>query len=242
MAESPRTEPTAHDSGVHPDDRLGHSEAADEPLAGWTQAALVAALRRGDESAFVALVDGYYGTLLRLALLYLPNRTVAEEAVQETWQGVFQSIHRFEGRSTLKTWLFRILTNRAKTRGARESRIIPFSALGESADDDGPAVEPGRFLGPDHPRAPGHWAAPPRSWSVLPEEQLLAKETSDEIHAAIAKLPPSQREVIHLRDVEGWTAQEVCNVLNLSETNQRVLLHRARSKVRAALERYLDTG
>ncbi len=154
----------------------------------------------------------------------------------ETWLAVYTGLERFEGRSSLKTWLFRILTNKAKTRGQRESRTVPFSALAADGDEGETAVDVDRFLGPDS-RHPGAWAAPPRG---VPEERLLAREARERIEAAIAALPPNQRAVITLRDVEGLSAEEACNVLGLSETNQRVLLHRARSKVRAAFERYLE--
>ncbi|HEX5504889.1 MAG TPA: RNA polymerase sigma factor, partial [Thermomicrobiales bacterium] len=150
-----------------------------------------------------------------------------------------RGLDRFEARSSLKTWLYRILTNRAKTRARRDGRTVPFAALGDpAAEGDEPAVDPGRFLPADHPRWPHHWASPPRRWVELPEEQSLARETRDCLEAAIAALPAGQRTVLTLRDVEGWTATEVCNTLAISETNQRVLLHRARSKVRRALERY----
>ena len=202
---------------------------------------LVEALRRGDEAAFGALVDRYQGSMVRLAMLYVANRPVAEEVVQDAWLGVLQGLGRFQARSSLKTWIFHILLNRAKTRAQREGRTIPFSALWDPATAHAePAVEPQRFLPADHPRWPRHWASAPRSWGDSPEERLLASETHGQLRAAITALPPSQREVISLRDVEGWTAAEVCNALGLSETNQRVLLHRARSKVRRALERYFE--
>ncbi len=207
------------------------------------EALLVQALRRGDKEAFVSLLERYHSALVRLAMVYVPNRAVAEEVAQETWEGVLQGLARFEGRSSLKTWIFRILTNRAKTRGQREGRLVPFSEVWSlEAEPAEPAVEPERFLPADHPRWPRHWASRPQSWDDLPEERLLSRETGSRLQEAIAALPPSQREVLTLRDVEGWTAGEVCNVLGISETNQRVLLHRARSKVRRALERYLDEG
>jgi RNA polymerase sigma-70 factor, ECF subfamily len=174
--------------------------------------------------------------MLRIALLYVSSRAVAEEVVQETWLAVVTGLERFEGRSTFKTWLFRILTNKAKTRGQREARTVPFSALAADGDEDRTAVDADRFAGPDRRNA-GHWAAPPRG---VPEERLLAAEARRRIEDAIAALPLNQRAVITLRDVEGLSAEEACNVLGVSETNQRVLLHRARSKVRAAFERYLE--
>jgi RNA polymerase sigma-70 factor (ECF subfamily) len=169
-------------------------------------------------------------------MLYVSTRAVAEEVVQETWLAVLTGLERFEGRSTLKTWLFRILTNKAKTRGQREGRTLPFSAFAADGDEGEPAVDVDRFVGPDH-RHGGHWAAPPRG---VPEERLLAAEARQRIEEAIAALPANQRAVITLRDVEGLSAEEACNVLGVSETNQRVLLHRARSKVRAAFEQYLE--
>jgi len=192
---------------------------------------LLAALRAGDEAAFKQLIDRYHASLVRVAQAYVPTRALAEEVAQETWLAVLEGIDRFEGRSSLKTWLFRILTNRAKTRGMRERRSLPFSSL----ESDEGAVDVDRFRGPEE-QWPGHWSAPPRGF---PEERLLANETRGVIEQAIAQLPPTQRTVITLRDVEGWSSEEVCNALTLSETNQRVLLHRARSAVRAALERYL---
>jgi RNA polymerase sigma-70 factor (ECF subfamily) len=203
------------------------------------EVSLVDALRAGDEAAFMALVDRYGPSMLRLAMVYVRNRSVAEEVVQETWLGVLRGIDRFEGRSSLKTWIFRILTNTAKTRGQRESRSVPFASLGDDAE---PAVEAERFLPPDHPRWPGHWSSPPSGWSHVPDERLVGKETLGVIAQAIETLPPAQREVITLRDLDGWSADEVCNTLGLTETNQRVLLHRARSKVRRALEEYLGNG
>ena len=197
---------------------------------------LIEALRAGDERAFERLVAEYHASMLRLALSFVRNRAVAEEVVQETWLGVLNGLDRFEGRSSLKTWIFRILTNRAKTRGEREGRTVPFSSLAEPGEE-GPSVEPERFSGPDH-RWAGHWAAYPERWETVPERKLLSSEARTRIDDAIAGLPPSQRAVITLRDVTGLTSEEVCNVLELSGTNQRVLLHRARSKVRAVLEDY----
>lgn len=205
------------------------------------EAELVEALRRRDEAAFVRLVERYQGSLLRLAMVYSPSRAVAEEVVQDAWLGVLQGIEGFEGRSSFKTWLFRILVNRARTRAQREGRTVPFSALFDPDAEPGePAVPLERFRGAADPRAPFHWAVPPRSWGESPEDEMLSREVLELVERTIATLPPAQREVITLRDVEGWTPAEVCNVLEISDSNQRVLLHRARSKVRAALERYFD--
>jgi RNA polymerase sigma-70 factor (ECF subfamily) len=195
------------------------------------------ALRAGDEEAFLALVRRHQPAMVRVAQIYVSRRDIAEEVVQEAWLGVLRGLDRFEGRSSLKTWLFRIVTNLAKTRAVREGRTIPFSALRSPESVPEPAVEPERFRRPDDPRWPGHWSSKPTEW---PEQQLLGGETLERIQDAIEALPDGQRAVITLRDVEGWSAQEVCNALELSETNQRVLLHRARSKVRGALERYFD--
>jgi RNA polymerase sigma-70 factor (ECF subfamily) len=202
---------------------------------------LVEALRRGDESAFESLVSAHHTSMLRLARMFVRDKAVAEEVVQEAWLGVLRGVHRFEGRSSLKTWIFRILTNGAKTRGQRESRSVPFSRWVDSTEqEDEPSVGPDRFLAPDHPQWPNEWDVNPRNWDEIPEDRLLARETLSMVRSAIEALPPQQRQVIALRDVEGWTSQEVCNVLEISETNQRVLLHRARSKVRRALEQYFD--
>jgi RNA polymerase sigma-70 factor (ECF subfamily) len=201
--------------------------------------ALVQALRAGDESAFARLVDEHHASLVRLATMYVSSRAVAEEVAQDTWLGVLRGIDRFEGRSTLKTWIFRILTNTAKTRAQREGRSIPFSSL--AGDDPGePSVEPERFLDQTHPTWGGHWEAYPRSFDEIPENRLVSKETRELVEQTIELLPETQRLVIRLRDVEGFASEEVCQVLGISEGNQRVLLHRARSRVRAALEAYLD--
>jgi RNA polymerase sigma-70 factor, ECF subfamily len=203
-------------------------------------AELLARLRAGDEDAFMTLVDKYGPLMLRIALTHVRTRAVAEEVVQEAWLGVLQGLDRFEGRSSLKTWILRIVANRARTRGEREARSVPLSSLGSEAGEDEPAVDPERFLGPDHPMYPGGWAIPPHSWARMPEEKLLAGETLQQVRAAIAKLPPRQQEVIVLRDVEGWEPEEVSQALELTPGNQRVLLHRARSKVRADLEHYFE--
>ena len=199
-------------------------------------ASLVEALRAGDEEAFRELVREYQPSLVRVARIYVSNQTTAEEVAQETWLGVLKGLDRFEGRSSLRTWIFRILTNIAKTRAKRDGRTLPFSALDPGRVPEA-AVDADRFLDPEHARWPGHWAVPPDTW---PEDALLATETRERLEEAIEALPASQRAVISLRDIEGWSSEEVRNALDLSETNQRVLLHRARSKVRAALESYLQ--
>jgi RNA polymerase sigma-70 factor, ECF subfamily len=208
-----------------------------EQLVSNDEMRLVEGLRAGDEAAFVELMRRYGASMLRIAQLYVRSRAVAEDVVQDAWLAVFKGIGRFEGRSSLKTWLFRILTNTAKTRAVREGRSVPFSALG-GGDEGDPAVDPDRFLGPET-RFPGHWAAPPSSWGE-PEERLVAAETLDVIRAVIDMLPPAQALVITMRDIEDFGSEEVRNALDISESNQRVLLHRARAKVRHALEEYLE--
>jgi RNA polymerase sigma-70 factor (ECF subfamily) len=199
-------------------------------------------LRAGDERAFMELVERYRPAMLRIARMYVSTTAVAEEVVQDAWLGVLKGLDGFEGRSSLRTWIFRILVNIAKTRGQREARSLPFSSVWSPDPDAEPAVELDRFHADTHDRSPGHWAAVPASWETVPEDRLLSRETLARVEAAIGRLPENQREVIRLRDVLGWTSQEVCNALDLSETNQRVLLHRARSKVRRALEEYLAEG
>ena len=208
-----------------------------EQLLSPEDARLVEGLRAGDEAAFAALMREYGAAMLRVAQMYVSSRAVAEEVVQEAWLGVLKGIGRFEGRSSLKTWLFRIVANTAKTRGVREARSVPFSALGDDTTGES-SVDPDRFFGAGE-RFPGHWAVPPESWAGAPESRLLAQETLDVIEREIDRLPPAQRAVITMRDVQGFSSEEVCNALDLTETNQRVLLHRARSRVRQALEEYM---
>jgi RNA polymerase sigma-70 factor (ECF subfamily) len=198
---------------------------------------LLARLRAGDERAFEALVERHYPTMLAVARHYVKTRAVAEEVVQEAWLGVLNGIDRFEGRSSLRTWILRILVNIAKTRGVREARSIPFASLAPEGDE--PAVDPERFRSADDP-FPGHWRAYPANWQRLPEEALAERETLDVVLTTIHRLPPPQRIVITMRDIQGCDSEEVCEALDVSEGNQRVLLHRARSKVRSALERHLD--
>jgi RNA polymerase sigma-70 factor (ECF subfamily) len=199
---------------------------------GDTDDAVIERLLSRDEAAFADLIAAYHSSLIRLALAFVADFGAAEEVVQETWLGVIKGLPSFERRSSLKTWIFRILVNRARTRGGRDGRLVNFSAFGEL--DDEPSGVAGRFS------ADGRWIQPPSMWHEQnPEELLLRGEVADWLHDAISSLPPNQRAVISLRDIEGVEAPEVCNILGISETNQRVLLHRARTKVRAALERDL---
>jgi RNA polymerase sigma-70 factor, ECF subfamily len=197
------------------------------------EAALLAALRDGDERAFAELVRAYSPGMRRLALTFVRSPALADDVVQEAWLGVLRGLDRFEGRSSLRTWIYTIVANIARTRAKRESRSVPLSALAArdgdgDGDGDGASIDPERFL------ADGDWSRPPEPWRAV-----LDAEAQRLIDGAIAALPARQRQVIELRDVQGWSSEEVRNVLDLSETNQRVLLHRARSKVRAALEEYL---
>jgi RNA polymerase sigma-70 factor (ECF subfamily) len=198
---------------------------------------LVERLRRGDEDAFMDLVERWSPSMLRVARMYVPSAAVAEEVVQETWLAVLAGLDRFEERSSLRTWVFSILVNRARTRGVRERRTVPFAALGgDAADGEFQAVDAERFVGQGN--GAGAWAAPPVRWSDEPERALASSEAVEMIEREIARLPEMQRTVFTLRDVAGLSSEEVRNALEISETNQRVILHRARSKVRAALEDY----
>ncbi len=220
---------------TNPDSTAHARSTADQPL--------LDALRQGDQAAFAALVEKYQSSMVRVAQFYVRDRAVAEEVVQETWLRMLNGLDRFEGRSSLKTWLFRILVNWAQTRGKREGRSLPFSALqppGEAPDE--PAEAADRFFPPDHPHLPGHWASTVRRWDEQPEAAAQSRETLEIVRRAIEALPPGQRAVITLRDVDGWSAAEACNALQISETNQRVLLHRARTQVRRALEAYYDSA
>lgn len=203
---------------------------------------LVTALRQGDETAFAWLLDRYDRSLRRLARTFVATPAAADEVVQETWLAVVEGIDRFEGRSALKTWVCRILVNQARTRGVRDKRSVPFSAMtrtGGTGDGGlGPTFPPDRFLPAGDPWA-GHWATPPTPWDELPPDRFAAVETLAQVRAAIAALPQPHRTVITLRDVEGWSSGEVCDVLDLTPANQRVVLHRARAKVRTALDAYL---
>jgi len=213
---------------------VGHvaSDYADDEI-------LVVSLRRGDDAAFGWLLDRYGASLRRLARSYVATDAAAEDAVQETWMAVITGIDRFEQRASVKTWLYRILINVARSTGVREHRSVPVSSLADELDPDEAAVDPARFVAAGSPRA-GSWAAPPVPWDEEPEARLLGTETLAVVDAAVTTLPPQQARVLRLRDLEGWAAAEVCNALDLSETNQRVLLHRARAKVRQALESHFD--
>lgn len=214
-------------------------EAAAEPDR---DAELIDALREGSEGAFGVLLDRYHNHMLHVASMYVPQG-MAEDVVQEAWLGVLRGIDKFEARSSLRTWIFRILINCAKTRVRREARSIPFSSVWDPAEDPGePSVDPSRFLDAGHPQFPHHWASPPQSWGDSPEDHLLSDEGQAYIHRAVDTLPPSQREVITLRDIQEWTSGEVCTLLEITPANQRVLLHRARSKVREVLEHYFEDG
>ncbi len=192
-------------------------------------AQLLTALRAGDERAFVTLVRRHHDAMLRLASSFVPSVAVAEEVVQDTWVGVLRGINGFEGRSSFRTWLFRILVNRARTAGARERRTIAVGDTGVVSDTEA-AVAASRFDGS------GGWVSPPESWIEEVEDRLEAGKLAGFVRTAIEDLPDRQRQVVTLRDLEGLTSEEVCSVLEISESNQRVLLHRGRSRLRQAIE------
>ena len=200
-------------------------------------ARLLERLLAGDEDAFMRLVERHGPAMLRVATSLVRSRSVAEEVVQDTWLAVLRGIERFEGRSSLKTWLFRILVNRARSQYVREARSVPISALTPAGADDEGTRDADVLDGLDP--ATGWWIDAPRRWSECPVERLLSSEADACVRTAIAGLPPAQKRVIELRDVEGWSAPEVCELLELTEGNQRVLLHRARTRVRRAIDAYL---
>jgi RNA polymerase sigma-70 factor, ECF subfamily len=211
----------------------------DSPARLEAERQLVAALRRGEEQAFADLVDRHTSALLRVARSYVSSVAVAEEVVQETWLALLNGIDRFEERSSIKTWLFRVAANIARTRGAQERRTVPFSSLGVGEDEEsGPTVDPARFRGQDDPW-PHHWSSPPQPWDEVPEQRLLSHETRKHLQEAFAELPERQRAVVTLRDVQGFSAEDVCRLLELTAPNQRVLLHRGRARLRQSLEAYL---
>jgi RNA polymerase sigma-70 factor (ECF subfamily) len=215
-----------------------HEPSWPRERAGAGEGQLIDALRRGDESAFSRLVDLHHASMVRVARLYVATAAAAEEVAQEAWLGVLQGLAQFQGRCTIKAWIFAIVANCAKSRGVRDRRTVPLSSVARN-DDGGPSVDPERFLDDGHPRWPGHWSQPPEAWD---EDALVSRETLEAIAAAMEKLPPMQRAVMTMRDVEGLGSDETCQVLGISEANQRVLLHRARSKMRKALESYLHEG
>lgn len=200
-------------------------------------AGLVASLAGRDEAAFASLVDAWTPGMLRLALVHVPSRAVAEEVVQEAWLTALRDLDRFQGRSALRTWVYGIAINVARARGRAERRSTPFSSVG--GEDRGPVLDPTRFEPEDDPQWAGHWAIGPTPWPT-PEDALLAGETLRVILASVAELPAAQRDVITLRDLEGCTAEETRNVLGIRDTNQRGLLHRARTRVRLALEEHFE--
>jgi RNA polymerase sigma-70 factor, ECF subfamily len=198
-------------------------------------------LRKRDETAFAQLIEQYHASLVRLACVYLRDTTTAEEVAQETWLAVLHGLDQFEARSSLKTWIFTILTNKAKTRSQREKRTISHSDLEESLQGE-PTVDPKRFKDPSADSWPNHWmpGSAPVSWAGIPEDVFLSRETIDLVRQTIDELPDNQRLVITLHDQDELSTQEICNILGISETNQRVLLHRARARVRQALESYFQ--
>lgn len=202
------------------------------------ESSVVGALRSGDESAFRELHRLYDQSLRRVARSYVASDEAAEDVVQETWLGVVRGIHRFEGRSSVKNWVFAILINSAKSRGVIDKRSEPFSAL---LDDPSPSVPTDRFHPPGH-RREGYWTTSLAPWASCPELRAESAEVRGLLGAAVKALPPTQQAVLTLRDVHSLTSAEVCELLAISEVNQRVLLHRARSKVRAALETYVEAG
>ena len=217
---------------------MGHPRLETPPtVPAVDEAELIAQLRDGDERAFETLVDRHYNTMLAVARGYVKSRAVAEEVVQEAWLGVLKGLDRFEGRSSLRTWIIRIVANIAQTRGAREARTVPLSSLAPEGEEA--AVDPDRFRGRDD-AFPGHWQQYPSDWEALPEHSLLGRETLALVMEVVSGLPTAQQQVITLRDISGFTAEEVCAALDISGGNQRVLLHRARSRVRSALEEHLD--
>lgn len=196
--------------------------------------ALLAALRQGDESAFAQIVDAWSPGMLRLARCHVSTDASAEEVVQEAWIGVLRGLGSFEGRSRLRTWVLRIVVNIAKTRGQQEHRVTPFSSVTGS---DEPTVDPDRFQSAREPH-PGGWRVFPPEWPAFPEGAVLSAEINHVVRAALSSLPQAQRVVMELRDIHGYEAAEVCGALNLSDGNQRVLLHRARAAVRQRIESY----
>ena len=200
------------------------------------ESVVVAALQAGDRDVFRQVVEELNPGLTRMARTYV-SAALADEIVQETWMAVITSISGFEQRSTLKTWIYRIMLNKVRTLARRETKVVPFTSVGPAASDDRPSVDADRLVHPDFGQ--GYWPEAPVRWDTLPAERLEASDVTDRIRRAIAELPPAQREVLSLRDVEGWTGPEVCDMLGISAVNQRVLLHRGRATLRAMLEEEL---
>jgi RNA polymerase sigma-70 factor, ECF subfamily len=215
----------------------------DQRPPGPDETALLDRLRVGDEAAFTDVVDRWSRTMLRVARAYVSTDASAQEVVQDTWLAVIRGLDAFEGRSTLKTWAFRILVNTAKTRGVREARSRPMSSLVVNLDDDSATVDPSRFRGPDD-QYPGGWAphAVPQRWEGDPAREVLRGEVRTLVSSAMSELPERQRAVLLLRDVQGCDSDEVCQILDLTPENQRVLLHRGRARMRASLEDYYRRG
>jgi RNA polymerase sigma-70 factor, ECF subfamily len=212
-----------------------------QPAASLEESAFLDALRRGDEEAFARLVGEHHASLRRVARLYVPSDAIAEEVVQDTWLGVIRGLWAFEGRSSLKTWIFRILVNRARTRAVRESRSQPFAGTPATERETEPQSSPSpeHVLSGEDSAAPGSRTRQPPDPGASPEQSLLTQELGERLRTVIDRLPSNLRAVLWLRDVEGWSSEEVRNALAIQETNQRVLLHRARSRAREALEPYL---
>lgn len=209
-------------------------------LANEQERLLVQRLLDGDEATFTALVECYHESMIRLARTFVRDPGAAEEVVQEAWVGVIKGLASFKGNSSIKSWIFAITVNKAKTRGKREARSVPFSALvQDEVSGVHPAVDPDRFLGPEA-QWPGHWMQPPRPWGDNPEVRLLQADAMAQLRSVLDRLPPAQRSVVTLKDVAGLDPESICNELGITETNMRVLLHRARSRIRGELERYFD--
>ena len=200
--------------------------------------AIVAGVRSGDEAVFAQLLNDWSRSMLLLARTYVSTEASAEEVVQDTWLAVIRGIERFEGRSSLRTWVYRILVNTAKKRGVRESRTVPWSSLAGGDEDRSPTVDPALFRDADD-RYPGGWRSFPREWPSS-ESTVLDGEVLGQVRTAIDTLPARQRVVITLRDVIGHSSDEVCQMLDITGANQRVMLHRARAAVRACLAPYLE--
>jgi RNA polymerase sigma-70 factor (ECF subfamily) len=224
------------------------STLSDRPTSGDAERALLAALRAGHDQTFRELARSWSPSMLRVARRHVPSHAVAEDVVQETWVAVLRGIDRFEGRSSLRTWVFRILVNQAKTRGAAERRTVPFSSAFPDEEELHESTIPARRTAPDdEPSWPlnqvSRWVRPPARWELDgPEAALLAQETRLRLRAALAALPPRQRQVVSLRDVQGLTGADVARELDLTEGNQRVLLHRGRGTLRAAIGEYLTAS